>query len=80
MNAPTSTDMLEVYVYTFEDCIKGCASYNWNTPVHTDSACYAVTWQPSVREASGGNCNFKYQSNGTLVQDNGIDTAILIED
>lgn len=72
--------MLEVYVYTFEDCIKGCASYNWNAAVHPGSVCWAVTWQPFDREASGGNCNFKYQNNGTLVQDNGHDTAVLIGD
>ena len=71
--------MLEIYVYTFEDCIKGCASYNWNSPVHQGSICYAVTWDSSAREASGGNCNFKFQSNATFVGHSEIDAAVLIE-
>ena len=79
-DSPTGSDLLEVYVYTFEDCIKGCASYNWNSPEHHRFACYGVTWQPSAREASGGNCNFKYQNNFTLVQSDSLDLALLLED
>ena len=78
--SPTTIDMLEVYVYTFEDCIKGCMSYNDNTEVHPGSMCYAVSWQSSGRESSGGNCNFVYQNNITLVEADGYDAALLIDD
>ncbi|KAL8918846.1 MAG: hypothetical protein Q9208_007103 [Pyrenodesmia sp. 3 TL-2023] len=49
---------LRVHVYTFEDCVNACASYNYNEPLHQNHTCAGVTYGIARTRKIGGNCFF----------------------
>ena len=85
-NAPYS-DLLSVWVYTFEDCIRACSSYDLTT-THNGSYCYGISYTYTVVEnqatvgENGGNCWLKAEKfdEGEMVSVVGVDSAFLIHD
>ena len=75
---PTGSTILDIMTYTFEDCILGCASYNYNTPLHPNSTCIGVTYSATRPRDKLGTCWFQHLT-GVQLADNGqVDTAVLI--
>ena len=85
-NAPYS-DLLNIWVYTFEDCIRACSSYDLTT-THNGSYCYGISYAYTLVENqavvgnNGGNCWLKAEKydEGQLISVVGVDSAFLIHD
>ena len=55
------SDLLGIYVNSFEACIDACSSFRANT-AHSNSSCGAITYTPDVDSAKyDGNCYLKDQ-------------------
>ena len=82
-NQPNA-DLMSVWVYTFEDCIRACSSYDF-MGTHNGSHCYGVSYKYTIRTDQalqgfcGGNCFLKaMKHNKSLIFDDvGVDSAFL---
>ena len=78
---------MSVWVYTFEDCIRACSSYD-PTTTHNGSYCYGISYTYTVAEnqalvgSDGGNCWLKAlkYNEGAMVADVGVDSAFLVHE
>ena len=80
-NQPNS-DLMNVWVYTFEDCIRACSSYDTMSKIN-GSYCYGVSYTYTVHQIPGvadsGNCWLKAVKRNASVMyaDVGVDSAFL---
>ena len=77
---PSAYSLLQVYVYTFKDCVNACASYNYNAPLHKNSTCAGVTYGTARSRNIGGNCFFMNDLTSDAVDKDKINSAIYLPD
>ena len=76
-------DIMNVWVYTFEDCIRACSSYDTGS-AHNETYCYGISYTYTVHQIPGdvagsGNCWLKSVKHNASVMfvDVGVDSAFI---
>ena len=80
-------DLMSVWVYTFEDCIRACSSYDLMT-THNGSYCYGISYTYTLVKnqamvgSNDGNCWLKAvkYNYGEMTADVGVDSAFLVHE
>ena len=78
-----NSNLVGIFVYTFEDCIEACASYNLRQTLHPNSTCWAVGYRVDFlyREPGGGGiCFLKGMKDLGAVENRNASSAVPITD